>query len=436
MVLACSGRRPLSLLLLWIALALGASARGELAIEITQGVDAPVPVAVVPFAWQGRGRPPEDLGKIIRFDLARSGQFAMTAPEDMLSLPSRPEDLYVRDWRVQGIAYVLLGSVRPTESGLEARYALFDVFAERLLFDETLEAPPGQLRALAHRISDRAYEQLTGIPGAFSTRLLYVVAQNIATEAETFRLEMADADGANAQTLLKSREPILSASWSPDGQTVVYVSFETGKPAIYLQEIATGRREKLTDFEGLNGSPVFSPDGKQLALVLSAGGNPDIFVLDLETRKLRQLTRHFAIDTEPSWTADGEAVIFTSNRGGGPQIYKMNVRSRAIERLTFVGDYNARARMLADGRYLIFVHRQDGIFHIATQDLERGTVQILTETSLDESPSVAPNGAMAIYATRSNGRGILAVVSIDGRVKYRLPSTEGDVREPAWSPFL
>ncbi|MEY3042512.1 MAG: hypothetical protein RLZZ174_1594, partial [Pseudomonadota bacterium] len=331
-------------------LSLGGGARAELAIEITQGVDAPVPLAVVPFAWQGRGRPPEDLGKIIRFDLARSGQFAMTAPEDMLSLPSRPEDLYVRDWRVQGIAYVLLGSVRATDQGVEARYALFDVFAERLLFNETLEAPASQLRALAHRISDRAYEQLTGIPGAFSTRLLYVVAQNIATERETFRLEMADADGANAQTLLKSREPILSASWSPDGQTVVYVSFETGKPAIYLQEIATGRREKLTDFEGLNGAPVFSPDGKQLALVLSAAGNPDIYILDLETRKLRQMTRHFAIDTEPSWTADGEAVLFTSNRGGGPQIYKMNVRSRAIERLTFVGDYNARARMLADGR--------------------------------------------------------------------------------------
>ena len=202
-----------------------------------------------------------------------------------------------------------------------------------------------------------------------------------------------------------------------------------------MQEIYTGRREKLTEFEGLNGSPVFSPDG-MIALVLSVAGNPEIYTPELATRELRQITNHFGIDTEPSWTADGTGIVFTSNRGGMPQIYKVTLDDGVIERLTFQGDYNARARMLRDGRNLIFVHRRNGIFHIANLDMERGETRILTETSLDESPSVAPNGSMVIYATQAGGRGILAVVSIDGRVKYRLPSTEGDVREPAWSPYL
>ncbi|MEE4382030.1 MAG: Tol-Pal system beta propeller repeat protein TolB [Pseudomonadales bacterium] len=432
-----SPRRGVVACLLAVLLAgIAAGARAELAIEITQGVDDPVPMAVVPFGWRETASPPEDVGAIVRFDLARSGQFAMTAPQDMLSLPSREQDLFYRDWRVQGVSYVLIGSVERAAQGFAVTWGLYDVLDERRILGERVTASAESLRDVAHRISDRVYEQLTGIPGAFSTRILYVVAQNVATEDEVFRLEMADSDGARARTLLRSREPILSAAWSPDGRRVVYVSFESGKPAIYLQEIATGRREKLTDFQGLNGAPAFSPDGRSLAVVLSVGGNPDIYLLDLETRRLRQLTRHFGIDTEPSFSPDGRHVVFTSNRGGQPQIYRVGVNDGVIERLTFEGDYNARARMLADGRGLVFVHRRRGVFHIAYMDLERGDVSVLTETSLDESPSVAPNGSMVIYATRSSGRGILAVVSMDGRVKYRLPSTQGDVREPSWSPYL
>lgn len=421
---------------LLVLIGFGAPARAELTIEITQGVDNPVPVAVVPFGWQGTGRPPEDIGDIVRFDLARSGQFATTAVQDMLSLPSREQDLFFRDWRIQGVSYVVIGRLEERGDRYQATWGLYDVARETRLAGDTLEGRRSQLRDLAHEISDSIYEQLTGVPGAFSTRILYVVAQNVATEDERFRLEMADADGARSTTLLESREPILSADWAPDGRSVVYVSFETGKPAIFMQEIATGRRQKLTDFEGLNGAPSFSPDGRKLALVLSVGGNPDIYTLDLETRRLNQVTRHFGIDTEPSWSADGESLIFTSNRGGQPQIYRIALDSGLIERLTFEGDYNARARMMADGNSIIFVHRRAGIFHIAVLDLVRGDTRVLTSTSLDESPSVAPNGSMAIYATQEGGRGILAVVSIDGRVKYRLPSTEGDVREPAWSPYI
>lgn len=412
------------------------AAAAELTIEITQGVDDPVPVAVVPFGWGEAESAPENLGSIIRFDLARSGQFAMTAPEDMLSLPTRQEALHFRDWRIQGVSYVVIGRLERVGERYRVHYGLYDVHREERMLDGTLEGSGSRLRDLAHRVSDLVYEELTGEPGAFSTRLLYVVAQNIATDDEEFRLEMADSDGARPRTLLRSREPILSADWAPDGQSVVYVSFETGKPAIYIHEVATGRREMVTDFEGLNGAPALSPDGRQLAVVLSMHGQPDLYLLDLDTRRLRRLTRHFAIDTEPSWAPDGQSLVFTSNRGGQPQIYRLDLATDQVERLTFEGNYNARARMLQDGRRMVFVHRRNGTFHIAVQDLESGEITVLTRTSLDESPSVAPNGSMVIYATREEGRGILAVVSVDGRVRYRLPATEGDVREPAWSPLM
>lgn len=420
-------------LLMLLAIPAGAA---ELTVEITRGVDDPVPVAVVPFGWSETRSAPENIGDIVRFDLARSGQFSMMAPDDMLSLPTDEAALHYRDWRIQDISYVVIGRTEQDGDRYRLHYALYDVYRETEVVGGTLEGSRGELRDMAHKVSDAVYEALTGESGAFATRLLYVVAQNVATDEVEFRLEMADSDGARPRTLLRSSQPILSADWAPDGESVVYVSFETGKPAIYLHEIATGQREKLTDFEGLNGAPAMSPDGHRLALVLSMQGQPDLYMLDLDTRRLRRLTRHFGIDTEPSWTPDGEGLVFTSNRGGQPQIYRLDLATEEVERLTFEGDYNARARMLHDGERMVYVHRRSGTFHIAVKDLESGNVRVLTETSLDESPSVAPNGSMVIYATREGGRGILAVVSMDGSVRYRLPSSEGDVREPSWSPML
>ena len=334
----------------------------------------------------------------------------------------------------KNFAWDVLGSLEPNGVMVRLQFELYDVLRQTVVASQTIEGLPGELRDMAHHVSDVVFEELTGIEGAFSTQIMYVTALDT-EEGRLFRLNIADADGHRVDTILESDEPILSAAWSPDASMITYVSFEQdGRPAIYLHELSTGNRQILTSFAGLNGAPSFSPDGRQLALVLSKDGNPDIYILDLQTRRLRRITRHYGIDTEPSWTPDGEALIFTSNRGGQPQIYQMRLSDFQIQRLTFEGDYNAKASLLKDGSGLIMVHRREGIFHIALLDLNRGRLTVLTETSLDESPSVAPNGSMLIYATQDRGEGILAAVSIDGGVKFNLPSTEGDVREPAWSP--
>ncbi|WP_049722079.1 Tol-Pal system beta propeller repeat protein TolB [Gilvimarinus polysaccharolyticus] len=409
----------------------------QLTIEITQGVDNPTRIAVVPMGWSGSTPLPEDIAQIVAADLQRSGQFDPVPRTSMLSFPSRPADVFYRDWRGINAEYLLISSIEQRNGRYFVRYDVFDVLAQRKVISAgKVDGSPEQLRDIAHHISDKVYEKITGIRGAFSTQVLYVEAFQNQGQLDNFRLMLADADGARARLLLESDQPLLSPTWSPDGREIAYVSFETTRPAIFKQNLATGQREQLTNFTGLNGAPTFSPDGNRLAMVLSKDGNPEIYTLDLRTRQFSRVTNHYAIDTEPSWTADGEGVIFTSNRGGKPQIYKVTLASGRVERLTFDGEYNARGRVSKDGKTLVMVHQRQGVFHIAAQDLATGTLRILTETNLDESPTIAPNGAMLLYATRFGGKGILAAVSLDAGTKYRLPSKQGDVREPAWSPFF
>jgi TolB protein len=423
-----------------LGLFLGSEAQAAESLDtiiIDTGYDKQTRIAIVPFRQGPEFSDHQQMADIVSFDLARSGQFAAMDMENMLSFPTTPGEVFFRDWRVLGVEYLVIGRGRiDLDGNLEVSYELFDVFNERQMLNDRKTAFRSQWRDVAHKIADEVFEAITGIPGAFSTRILYVLAQNSGSPNARFSLEVADSDGERTRTLFGSSEPIMSASWSPDGRRVAYVSFEGGRPSIILQEVESGAREQLTRFTGINSSPIFSPDGQKLALVLSRDGNPEIYVMNMADRRLRRITRHHAIDTEPSWTPDGKNLIFTSDRGGRPQIYQIELATNLIERLTFQGDYNARARLLPDGKHLVFVHRREGVFHIAWQDLERDDLRVLTQTSLDESPSLAPNGTMLIYATQDRGRGILAVVSIDGRVKYRLPSSSGDVREPAWSPYI
>lgn len=412
-------------------------ARAQLVIEITSGADQLLPIAVVPFGYSGTSPLPEDVAGIVESDLKRSGVFEAIPRENMLSLPSSSQNVFYRDWRLLQADYVLVGGVESKSNGTyRISYELLNVLTQtRVGKREALDVKPSNFRDAAHFISDKIYEQLTGIRGAFSTRILYVTAEGDRA-APTYKLQVADADGYRPQVIVSSKEPILSPSWSRDGRHIAYVMFRNRRPSIFIQELATGKQQLLTQFRGLNGAPAWSPDGKKLALVLSKDNNPEIYTLDIATRRLERLTNHYAIDTEPSWEPDGKGIIFTSDRGGNPQIYRLDVASKNVERVTFEGNSNTRARMTPDGRYLVTVQKNDGNYHVALQDMNTGRVEILTETYLDESPSIAPNGSMVMYATSDRGKGILSVVSVDGLVKYRLPSAQGDVREPAWSPYF
>jgi len=419
------------------------TAYSELSIQITQGVDNPIPIAVVPFSWEGTGVLSENISQIVMSDLEQVGEFKALSRSNMLSLPSEEQEVYYRDWRILAQDYLLVGKIsrEPRSQLVHVQYEFFDINREIKLVGEVLTGSVAQLRDIAHEISNVVFEQVTGTRGAFTTEILYVVAEYISPERTNFRLEKADYDGQRAQVLLESAEPIMSPSWSPTGEDVAYVSFETRLPRIYIQNIATGDRRQITNYPNLNSSPEWSPDGTKLAMVLSKDGSPDIYVQDLVTNQLIQVTNHPLIDTEPSWTTDGRSIVFMSERTGQPQIYQIEIGASSfdVERLTYDCFQCLNAKFLPDGVNLVHVRRetrQDPSYQIAVLNIETLRVITLTSTSLDESPSVAPNGSMIMYATKFGGRGVLDAVSIDGQVKFRLPSTQGDVREPAWSPFL
>lgn len=423
------------LLLITILVLISSKAFSELVIRVTQGNDKPSVIAVPPMVVKGNPIL-EDISAIIEGDLQRSGFFKPVARQNMLAFPSDISDIYYRDWRLLGSEYLVVGQISRTEDlNLRLTFSLLNVNAQKTVFKHSVTGTDSQLRDIAHMASDKIYEEITGIRGAFSTRLAYVTANQVDGEL-LYRLNVSDSDGAREKLMLESFEPIMSPSWSPSGDELAYVSFETGRPAIYRQNLVTAKRIQLTNFRGLNGAPSWSPDGENLAMVLSKDGNPELYILNLISNRLTRMTRHFAIDTEPTWTPDGESLLFTSDRGGTPQIYKLNVASRSVQRITFQGNYNARPSLAPDGRTLVVVHRETGVFHIAALDLQTGRMLELTETRLDESPTVAPNGAMLIYATKEGDRGVLSAVSLDAGIKYLLPSKSGDVREPAWSPFL
>lgn len=402
-------------------------------IAITKGIDNPTRIAVVPMAYAGE-KLPEDIADIVRKDLNFSGQFESIPVEKMISYPQNESEIHYRDWKMINAEFLLIGGITFNAGRYYASYELFDVVQQkRALARITVDGSDTQLRDIAHRISDKTYETITGIRGIFSTKIIYVEAFQ---KPAKYKLMLSDVDGARTRALFESKQPILSPVWSPDGTRVAYVSFETDRPAVYVQNLATGRRDQVTNFRGLNGAPAWSPDGQNLAVVLSKDGNPEIYTLNLASRAFTRVTNSFAIDTEPSWNIDGSGIYFTSDRGAKPQIYKVTLATGQTERVTFDGVYNARGRVSPDGKSLVMLNRRDSSYHIAAQEIKSGNLRILTETNLDESPTIAPNGAMLMYATNFGGKGILAAVSLDARTKVRLPSKQGDVREPAWSPFF
>ncbi|MGM0767388.1 MAG: Tol-Pal system beta propeller repeat protein TolB [Pseudomonadota bacterium] len=421
-------------LLVWAFLG-SSAAQAELTIRITEGAGAAIPVAVVPFAESGNIPSGDKVSSIVQDDLTMTGEFSTLAPEKMLSLPSKRSEVYFRDWRLLGQRYVLVGELTRSGDRVQARYELFDVNREERILGESASAGVNSMRTLAHHISDKVYEAITGVPGAFSTRLAYVTLDRANGESR-YRLQVSDVDGKRASIRLESKEPILSPAWSPDGKKLAYVSFETGRPAVYIHELSSGNRSRIAEFRGLNSAPAWSDDGNSLLLTLSKDGNAEIYRMDIASKNLKRLTNHWSIDTEASWDHTGNGFFFTSDRSGGPQIYHKASEGAEPRRITFGSRYNARPRPDNEGKYVYYVHQRDRAFHIARTDLDSGEETVLTRTESDESPSVAPNGRMLIYATQQGGRSVLTVISADGGAAYSLPASEGDVREPAWSPIL
>lgn len=420
-------------------LALFSHAQAILTIDITGGTEeGGQPVAIVPFSLQsGTSAPSQDIAEIISKDLYRSGRFAIMPVHRLPEQPSDSKKINFSVWESEGIPHLVIGRIAGSAArGYSIEFELFDVVKRQTMLGLRYDANTKILRQVAHKISDEIYQKLTGERGVFSTQIAYVTLQRSGKKTQ-YQLNIADADGANPRMIFKGSEPILSPSWSPDGRRIAYVTYESTKKskrmAVYIQEFHTGQRTRVSAERGLNAAPAWSPDGKRMALTLSKDGNAEIYIMNLQNHALTRLTHNSAIDTEPEWSPDGKSLVFTSNRGGKPQIYRISANGGKVRRLTFKGRYNARPRFSPDGSKLALLHNGGSGYKIAVLNLNSGQLNVLTKTSLDESPSFAPNGSIIIYATSS----ALAAVSIDGRVRQRLGESVGEeVREPAWSPFF
>lgn len=423
-------------LLLWLSTP-PLQAQGELEIIIDTGVENTLPIAVIPFGWNGvPGEQPIDLHKTISNNLSRSGRFDTMAEHE---LPQRPVEfghVNFSDWQLVRMENIVIGNLEQVQPGnYDIEFRLLDVYKTNQLTGFRINARRGQLRQIAHRISDIIFEKLTGVRGAFGTRIAYVTVKQDALGQARHSLQIADADGFSPQVLLESEQALMSPAWSPDGKRLAYVSFEGNSSSIFVQNIHTGQREEVVAHEGINSAPAFSPDGGRLAMTLSKDGNPEIYVLHLADNALQRLTHHRAIDTEPNWSPDGNRLIFTSDRGGTPQIYELELPRGKPRRLTFDGAYCARPRYAPNGAGITMVYGSNGAYRIAYLDTASGSLRVLTNNRLDESPSFSPNGSMIIYATNGRYGSELAAVSVDGRVRQRLALQDGEVREPAWGPF-
>lgn len=410
-----------------MALSIGTPARAQFRVEISGVGGTQLPVAIAKFRDEDKA--PQPVSAIIRADLERSGLFRSIDAPEVIDETMQP---VLADWRVRGADALLTGSAsRLADGRYDVRFRLWDVVKGQPLLGQSLAVPAADLRLAAHRIADIVYEKFTGEKGVFSTRIAFVTKAG-----RQYTLRIADADGEGGQVALTSPEPIISPAWSPEGREIAYVSFETQKAVVWIQEVASGKRRPIANFRGSNSAPAFAPDGKRIAVTLSRDGGSQIYLMDRNGGNLRRLTTSSSIDTEPAFAPDGKTLFFVSDRGGGPQIYRMPADGGSAQRVTFAGAYNISPAISPDGRNLAYISRQGSTMRLMLMDLAGDAPpRALSEGGGDERPSFAPNGRLIVYASRAQGRDVLMTTTLDGRIKTTLAVSQTDVREPVWGPF-
>ncbi len=419
-------------LFLLLAVACAGAASAELVGEIKRGVLGNIPIAIVPFGGPQGG---ENIAAIVARDLERTGHFSALPEGDMLEQPTVPNQVRLQSWQSLGQEYLAIGQVQPTAGGRSvAEFSLFDVVRGTSMLEYRIPFAASEQRRTAHRIADLIYRQIIGESAGFAAPVAFVTTTGTGPKDRRYMLQIADADGLSPESILTSREPIMSPAWSPDGKRIAYVSFENKASAIFIQDLADGSRIKVSATRGINGAPAWSPDGDALALTLSKDGDPDIYVMELDSRRQRRLTDHRGIDTEPNWSPDGRTIVFTSDRGGRPQLYLMPAAGGEAQRLTFQGEYNARGVFSPDGRSVALVHAVGGSYRIALLDLASHSLRVLSDGPLDESPGFSPNGRLVLYSARTGGAAQLIAVPVNGGPRQVLKVGGAEVRQPAWSP--
>ena len=403
----------------------------KLKIEISQGSKDLAKIAIVPFSDEKQTN--VALSDLIEKNLTLFGEFKATPKNEMLSFPSSEDNFFYRDWNILKIDYAVIGKLEEkNNSEFYIEYFVFNVPLKKLILRGDITGDINELSQISKVISNRTYKAITGLEGIFNTKLAYILNP----QKEIYKICVSDIDGSNEQILFESTAPLMSPSWSSDNKKLAYVSFEKGYPEIYMQDLFSGKRESIKTLGLSNSAPVWSPDNKKLAFVMSMSGNPDIYIYNLRNKKISRHTTHYGIDTEPSWSPNSKKLLFTSNRSGSPQIYELTISSNRIKRITLDGDYNARASYFPNGKDIVLVHGNNGIFHIGTKKIRSRFINTISKTTLDESPTISPNGNIIIYATKNNSQGYLAGLTLDGKSKFTLPTKFGSVREPAWSPLM
>ncbi|MFK5892648.1 MAG: Tol-Pal system beta propeller repeat protein TolB [Pseudomonadota bacterium] len=432
-------------LIFMVSFIFAGSLHAGLVIDITEGVEGALPIAVSPFLMPDNavvkktGQGLTDIASVIRNDLRRSGLFSPLSVNQLPASPTIKSTINFQRWKGSGTENLVVGDIkRMGKNHYEVSFKMYDIYTKQQILSSRFNATKAKLRRVAHKISDLIYEKLTGVKGDFDTLLCYIVARG--SKNKSYTLMVSDSDGFNEQTILRSKHPLMSPSWSPNGKRLAYVSFEKRRSIVYVQELKTGKRKIVASYKGINSSPRWSPDGKRIAVALSKDGNAEIYIIYVNSGVTQRITRHYGIDTEPQWTPDGKKLIFTSDRGGKVQLYEINVGSKGRagnpRRLTFEGKYNARGSYSPDGESITYITRENGAYRVAIMTLANASIAVLTQSKLDESPSFSPNGKSIIYATQLRGKGVLQIVPVDGGVSpQRLRVNSGDVREPSWSGF-